>query len=164
MWGVAVLPVFRILVSFVLQEQPTNLNVALFTRPMQRGPENAEYRESKRAKCSKYSECFFKNVWGMAALPVFWIHVSIGLQEQPTNFNVTIARRMMQRSLIIAEYRESKRAKQNKHSEWFFKNVWGMAVLLVFWIHVSFELHKEPTNFNVTTERRQMQRSPTTAE
>ncbi len=66
MWGVAVLPVlvvFWIHVSFELQEQPTNFNVANARRPMQRS-KNAEYRELTRTKQNKYSLWFFKSFEG----------------------------------------------------------------------------------------------------
>ncbi len=54
------------------------------------------------------------------------------LQEQLTNLKVTFARRHVQRSSTLAEYRELQRSKQNKHSVRFFKNMLEVAVLLVF--------------------------------
>ena len=58
-------------VSFVLQEQLTNLDVATPRRFTQRSSFIAEYRELQRSKQSKHSVCLFKNMLGMAVLPVF---------------------------------------------------------------------------------------------
>jgi hypothetical protein len=60
-------------------------------------------------------------MFGVAVLLVFKIRVSCGLQEQLTNLNVAVLRRTIQRSPTIAEYRELKRSKHNKHSACFFK-------------------------------------------
>jgi hypothetical protein len=64
----------------------------------------------------------------------------------------------MQRSVMMAEYRELKLAKQNKHSLCFFKNMVGVVVLPVFCIHVSFVMQEELTNFNVAKVRSSLQR------
>jgi hypothetical protein len=94
-----------------------------------------EYRELQRSKDSKHSARFFKNMLGVAVLPVCWIHVSFVLQEQLTNLNVTFFRRIMQRSTTSAEYRELQRSKQKKHSARFLKNMLGVAVLPVFLVN-----------------------------
>jgi hypothetical protein len=60
MIGAAVLLVFKIHVSFRLQEHLTNLNVAIGRRMMQRSPTFAEYRELKRSKQNKHSGCIVK--------------------------------------------------------------------------------------------------------
>jgi hypothetical protein len=86
------------------------------------------------------------------AILLCWIYVSFVLQEQLTNLKVAFLRRLVQRSTIFPEYRES------QHSLCFFKNVLRVAVLLVFGIHISFELQEQLTNLMVALVSWTMQR------
>jgi hypothetical protein len=106
-----------------MQEQLTNVNMAMVRRQMQRIVTKPDSRELKRSSPNNNSLCIFKNMLRVAFLLVSGIHISFGLQEQLTNFNVAINNRPMQRSLIIAEIKALQRANQNTHSEHVFANM-----------------------------------------
>jgi hypothetical protein len=131
---------------------------------MERRVSTTRTRELKRPKQNKTCAPIFKRACrGGVELVVFCVHVSFRLHEQSTNLDVASFGRQMERRPSTTRTRELNRPKRNKNCAPFFKRACrGGVVPLAFCVHVSFRLHEQSTNLDVTSFGRRMERRPST--